>query len=111
MRKIYSCLTIFLVITILSGCNNYLDILPDDKPELEDAFKDKFNAEKYLFTCYNSLPNYVTPTNTLGLSGGGEEGKRSVQGIIRLPYNQRRGGGKYASPFPCTRNTHIYTIL
>ena len=88
MRKIYFHLTLFLVIAILSGCNNYLDILPDDKPELEDAFKDKYNAEKYLFTCYNSLPTYVTPTTTLGLSGGGD-----------IIYSERNtGGGLSAGP-------------
>lgn len=79
----------FLVLLItLLGCNDYLDILPDDKPELEDAFKDRYNAEKYLFTCYNGLPNYVDPRNTLGLSGGGD-----------IIYNERNtGGGLSAGP-------------
>ncbi len=63
---------IFVLSFILTGCNKFLDILPDDKPILEDAFKDKFNTEKYLFTCYGSLPNFVSPTSTLGISGGGD---------------------------------------
>ncbi len=88
MRKVYTFLILFLVV-ILSGCNNFLDILPDDKAELKDAFKDKYNAEKYLFTCYNSLPNYVTPTNTLGLSGGGD-----------IIYSERNTGGGLSSGPP-----------
>jgi len=54
------------------GCNKFLDILPDDKPVLEDAFKDSYNAEKYLFTCYRFLPTFANPHNSLGLSGGGD---------------------------------------
>lgn len=71
MKKIYYFL-IFITAIVFSGCNDFLDILPDDKPELKDAFKDKNNAEKYLFTCYNSLPSFANPSNTLGLSGGGD---------------------------------------
>ncbi len=62
----------FIFLFTLLGCNEFLDILPDDKPELKDAFKDQYNAEKYLFTCYRFMPTYVSPHNTLGLSGGGD---------------------------------------
>jgi len=61
-----------VLLMTLVGCNKYLDILPDDKPVLEDAFKDRFNAEKYLFTCYASLPSFADPLNTIGLTGGGD---------------------------------------
>lgn len=72
MKKNIIHLTIFLLIITLTGCNKYLDILPDDKPELQDAFKDRYSAEKYLFTCYASLPNFANPDNTLGLTAGGD---------------------------------------
>lgn len=71
MKKIKIIFTCLLSMN-LWACNKYLDILPDDKPVLEDAFKDQYNAEKYLFTCYASLPNFVSPTNTLGITGGGD---------------------------------------
>ncbi|MFV0592725.1 MAG: RagB/SusD family nutrient uptake outer membrane protein [Draconibacterium sp.] len=71
MRRVFNCLIIILLFA-LGSCNSFLDILPDDKAELEDAFKDKYNTEKYLFTCYGSLPNYVSPMNTLGISGRGD---------------------------------------
>ena len=58
-------LSIGAILMTLVACNKYLDILPDDKPVLEDAFKDRFNAEKYLFTCYASLPNFANPDNTI----------------------------------------------
>lgn len=71
MKKSYKILLLFLLGSII-GCNSILDILPDDKPELEDAFKDQYNAEKYLFTCYRFMPTHTNPLNTLGLTGGGD---------------------------------------
>lgn len=88
MKKIF-CYIIIIFLFTLSGCNKFLDILPDDKAELKDAFKDKYNAEKYLFTCYNSLPNFVSPMNTLGLSGGGD-----------IIYSERNTGGGLSSGPP-----------
>ena len=71
MKKIQYLLVFILMFPVI-GCNEFLDILPDDKPELKDAFKDKYNAEKYLFTCYGSLPSSADPGYALGLSGGGD---------------------------------------
>lgn len=48
---------IFLVITsTLFGCKKYLDVVPDNIATLENAFKMRNTAEKYLFTCYSYLP-------------------------------------------------------
>lgn len=91
MKSIYYLFT-FILLSSLTGCNRYLDILPDDKPVLEDAFKDKYNAEKYLFTCYNSLPNVVNPMNTLGISGGGD-----------IIYSEKNTGGGFSAGPPATQ--------
>ncbi|MFV0506517.1 MAG: RagB/SusD family nutrient uptake outer membrane protein [Bacteroidales bacterium] len=61
-----------LLLVSLGACNDYLDILPDDKPTLDDAFSDAYNAEKYLFTCYNYMPSLANPVNALGITGGGD---------------------------------------
>lgn len=81
MRKVLYIFTCIFLLT-LPGCNKFLDILPDDKPVLEDAFKDQYNAEKYLFTCYRFLPTFVNPSTSLGLSGGGD-----------IIYSERNTGG------------------
>src|SRR5690606_1670336 len=87
MKNILYFLTCVFLLT-LTGCNKFLDILPDDKPVLEDAFKDQYNAEKYLFTCYRFLPTFANPHNSLGLSGGGD-----------IIYSERNtGGGLSAGP-------------
>ena len=72
MKRMKYFLVLFSSILILSGCNEVLDILPDDKPVLDDAFIDASNSESYLFTCYSFLPSHVNPLNTLGLTGGGD---------------------------------------
>lgn len=35
---------------------NYLDVVPDQIPTLDDAFADRYTAEQYLATCYWGLP-------------------------------------------------------
>lgn len=42
----------------LSGCN-YLDIVPDDTPLLEDAFKNEQTAEGFMYSCYAQIPDYT----------------------------------------------------
>ena len=72
MKNIYI-LTLFIILVGINvSCSDYLDILPDDTAVLDDAFADKYNAEKYLTTCYTSLPQFAHFNNTLGLSGADE---------------------------------------
>ncbi|WP_455665480.1 RagB/SusD family nutrient uptake outer membrane protein [Phocaeicola sp.] len=42
----------------LSACD-YLDIVPDDTPTLDDAFKTETGAEGFVFACYSKIPNYM----------------------------------------------------
>ncbi|MDR1121392.1 MAG: RagB/SusD family nutrient uptake outer membrane protein [Dysgonamonadaceae bacterium] len=60
MKKIIK----YFQITVLSigmgficGCADYLDIVPDRVATMENAFSNRSNAEKFLFTCYSYLPN------------------------------------------------------
>ena len=39
-------------ITLMTACD-FLDVVPDDAPTIEDAFKNRAAAEKALFTCYS----------------------------------------------------------
>ena len=43
-------------ITLMTACD-FLDVVPDDAPTIEDAFKNRAAAEKALFTCYSFLPD------------------------------------------------------
>lgn len=43
---------------MLGSCS-YLDIVPDDTPTLDDAFKNESSAEGFVYSCYNKIPNYM----------------------------------------------------
>lgn len=52
---------LLLVSSLLFGCKKYLDVVPDNIATLENAFKMRNTAEKYLFTCYSYLPREADP--------------------------------------------------
>lgn len=73
MKKIdilirFAALTTCLLSTV--GCN-YLNIVPDGVASIETAFSTRTNAEKFLFSCYNVLPNHHDP-NYVGNVGSDE---------------------------------------
>lgn len=55
MRKIIYVLVLLVGFT---GCN-YLDIVPDDKPTLDDAFKNEYEAEDFLYSVYSFTPQFA----------------------------------------------------
>ncbi|MCL3779225.1 RagB/SusD family nutrient uptake outer membrane protein [Prolixibacteraceae bacterium JC049] len=64
---------IFILTALMAGlmsCGDYLDVVPDDVATLDNAFTDRVQARKYLFTCYSYLPPAVDPgTNPAYLAG------------------------------------------
>lgn len=41
---------------VMTGCNKFMDIVPDNVAELEQAFSMRTMAERFLFTCYSWIP-------------------------------------------------------
>ena len=60
MRSIYKTALIICTMLLVYSCD-YLDIVPDNTPTLEDAFKNRSSAEKSLFACYSYLPDPTDP--------------------------------------------------
>ncbi|MGQ7869210.1 RagB/SusD family nutrient uptake outer membrane protein [Sunxiuqinia sp. sy24] len=54
------------------SCSDYLDVVPDNIATIDDAFIDRSNAERFLFTCYSYLPNAVNHSTNPALIGGDE---------------------------------------
>ena len=54
-NKLYQALLLIFLVAGISSCD-YLDIVPDERPTEEDAFKDKNAAERYLYSCYACMP-------------------------------------------------------
>ena len=61
-----------LLMIIAGGCQKYLDIVPDNVATIDNAFKMRADAEKYLFTCYNNLPAFGNEGQDPGFLTGDE---------------------------------------
>lgn len=57
---------------LLSSCQKYLDVVPDNIATIQDAFVSKAMAERYLYTCYSYLPVDGDPGTNPALLGGDE---------------------------------------
>ena len=60
------------LVTSLTSCKKYLDIVPDNVSTMDHAFKLRNEAEKYLFTCYSFLPKNGDGWYNAGLLSGDE---------------------------------------
>ncbi|MBO9593944.1 MAG: RagB/SusD family nutrient uptake outer membrane protein [Niabella sp.] len=54
------------------GCKKYLDVVPDGVATLDNAFSNRANAEKFLFSCFNMMPNQNDPFTYPGNVGSDE---------------------------------------
>lgn len=72
MKKILS--TILFICLLLSSysCTDYLDIIPEGVPSMDNAFSNRTNAEKFLYTCYSYLPVFDHAATSVGFLGGDE---------------------------------------
>ncbi|MEN7547624.1 RagB/SusD family nutrient uptake outer membrane protein [Rapidithrix thailandica] len=108
MRKyIYHLVYLSLFATTHWSCN-YLDVVPDNVATIDNAFTDKYNAEKFLFTCYSYLPQHAVINVNPALLGGDETwastinsslsgidlalGLQNVNSPIMNYWNGERGG-------------------
>lgn len=51
-------LLLITIVALISSCNNYLDIVPDNIATIDNAFTMRSEAEKFLFTCYSYMPKH-----------------------------------------------------
>ncbi|PWG82751.1 RagB/SusD family nutrient uptake outer membrane protein, partial [Pararcticibacter amylolyticus] len=63
---------LLLCAALLSACKNYLDIVPDNVATIDNAFSNRKEAEKYLYTCYSYLPWHNTASGNVGFLGADE---------------------------------------
>ena len=66
---------IFCLSVILYGisCKKpFLDVVPDNVATLSNAFTSANEAEKYLFTCYDYMPNDADAQVNPGMTAGDE---------------------------------------
>lgn len=71
MKKLLIAITILLTIGNFS-CSDYLDIIPEGVASMDNAFSNRANAEKFLYTCYSYLPRFDDAGSAVGFLGGDE---------------------------------------
>lgn len=61
-----------IVLSLLSGCEDYLDVVPDNVATIDNSFTLRNEAEKYLFTLYAYLPKNGDGWYNAGMMSGDE---------------------------------------
>lgn len=72
LRLSYLILSGFLAFTVQSCEESFLDVVPDNVATIDQAFKLRNEAEKYLFTCYSYLPKNGDALYNIGMLAGDE---------------------------------------
>lgn len=71
MKKYTFILFAALLLISMTGCD-FLDVVPDEMPTEEDAFKDPLAAKRFLYSCYSYIPNPRDGASSLDLFTGDE---------------------------------------
>ena len=96
MKKRNYIIALMLAATSLNSCD-YLDVVPDNVATIEYAFRNRIEAEKYLYTCYSFLPNWVNVDNNPGLNLG-EEVWNAYEILRESRYYATNVGNNISSP-------------
>ncbi len=72
MKRHYKILLLLALLFTGASCKKYLDVVPDNTGTLEYAFRNRNEAENYLFTCYATLQQLYDPTANVGFTTSAE---------------------------------------
>src|SRR6185312_9327005 len=72
MKRYYKFLLLMLLILSGVSCKKYLNVVPDNTGTLDYAFRNRNEAENYLFTCYATLQQFYDPTANAGFTTSSE---------------------------------------
>jgi starch-binding outer membrane protein, SusD/RagB family len=103
MKKTIIFLSALMFTLILSCKKDYLDIVPDNIATIDNAFTNRNEAEKFLFTCYSYLPSDNDIYKNPAMLGGDELWTYwPITSLSQLPQNPQliaRGNQSVTSPF------------
>ncbi|MDR6943748.1 RagB/SusD family nutrient uptake outer membrane protein [Mucilaginibacter pocheonensis] len=57
MKTLYKYICLASLLLVGNSCKKYLDVVPPDVGTLDYAFRNRNEAENYLFACYNAIQN------------------------------------------------------
>lgn len=98
MKSLYSKILYAVVLALsLTSCKKYLNVTPDNVGTIDYAFRNRNEAENYLFSCYSTLQQLQNPWMDAGFATSGEivfPGANEIddtQGINPVGFNMMRG--------------------
>lgn len=72
MKTIYTYICLAAMVLMGGACKKYLDVTPDNVGTLDYAFRNRNEAENYLFTCYSTLQQLNDVTANAGFTMSSE---------------------------------------
>ncbi|SDE10119.1 RagB/SusD family nutrient uptake outer membrane protein [Niabella drilacis] len=82
-----------------SSCKKFLDIVPDNLPQIKNAFTIRQEAEKYLVTCYSYLPLESSTVSNPAFLGGDEMSTPLSSRYNDYAMNLPRGNQNVVNPY------------
>ncbi|WP_344981009.1 RagB/SusD family nutrient uptake outer membrane protein [Compostibacter hankyongensis] len=98
---------ILIIISALSSCKQFLDVVPDNVATLDNAFATRNEAQKFLFTCYSYMPNDGDLADDPALVGGDELWRFATEGAY---FNIAQGYQNVVSPYGDRWGTYFQGI-
>ncbi|QEM11712.1 RagB/SusD family nutrient uptake outer membrane protein [Mucilaginibacter rubeus] len=102
MKSYYKIIYICILTSCIFSCKKYLDVTPDNVGTIDYAFRNRNEAENYLFSCYSTLQQLVYPQFDPGFTTSGEvifpNTLTDNQGIDPTGFNLIRGTQNSANP-------------
>jgi hypothetical protein len=101
MKSYYKYIYLFAIVTSCFSCKKYLDVTPDNVGTIDYAFRNRNEAENYLFSCYATLQQFQYMQNNVGFTTSGEiifPNDLTSSGIDALGFNLIRGTQNSENP-------------
>jgi hypothetical protein len=105
MKSLYSkILYVIVVVLSLTSCKKYLNVTPDNVGTIDYAFRNRNEAENYLFGCYSTLQKLQEPWMDAGFATSGEivfpapNEINDSQNVNAVGFNMMRGTQTSGTP-------------
>lgn len=101
IQRVFGVSIVVLGLLSLTSCeNSFLDVVPDNIATIDNAFKLRNEAEKYLFTCYAYIPKNGDGVYNIGMLAGDETWVApSRASITSYAFNIATGTQRTADPY------------
>lgn len=102
MKSYFKYICIIILTSSVMSCKKYLDVIPDNVGTVDYAFRNRNEAEKYLFTCYSTLQKLHNTWSNAGFTTSGEiifpNNLRDNMGVDPIGFNLIRGTQSASKP-------------